>query len=196
MMKIIRPMILVSTLLASMNANAECTLEMAQTKMVETTNMMQIYNRQRITYLEKNGEIPQSFESQFSAFTNRSNELVTAFGKETDANPNINFKSPVSQSLCDGYDQLFADYAPKGYQKKAVNLQATAAGADCTTNGLWEKYGKLIQKQAELSKQGKFSDAESAEMMRLGTKVGETSTTNLAQACIHLDEFARIINSK
>ena len=195
-MKTVRSIFLASAMLVSVNANAECTLKTAQTKMVETTNMMQVYNREKITYMENDGELPESFERKFNAFNDRSNELVAQFGKETDANPDIGFDDPVSQSLCDGYDKLFADYAPQGYAKKEVNLQPTSAGADCTTNGLWEKYGKLIQKQAALTKEGRFTDAESAEMMRLGTRVGQDSTTDLASACVNLDKFADIINSK
>lgn len=195
-MKKIRSMVLASTMLISMNVNAECTLQTAQTKMVETTNMMQVYNRQKISYIENDGELPQSFETKFNAFVDRSNKLTAQFGEEAEANPNIGFESPVSQSICDGYEQLFADYAPQDYEKKEVNLLPTSAGADCTTNGLWEEYGELIQKQAQLTKEGKFSDAETTEMMRLSTQVGEASTTDLAKACVHLDEFARIINSK
>jgi len=195
-MKVIHPLLLAGALLVSFNVQAECTLQIAQTKMVETTNMMQVYNRQRITYMENGGNIPADFESNFGAFNDRSNALVAQFGKETDANPDIGFEDPVSQSLCDGYDQLFADYAPAGYENKKVNLMPTSAGADCTSSGLWEKYGKLIQKQAALSKEGKFSDAESADMMRLSTLVGQNSTTDLAQACADLDKFASIVNSK
>lgn len=158
--------------------------------------MMQTYNRQQIDYMEQDGDLPAAFKQKFDAMDEQKNKLMAQFGQETDAKPNIGFDDPVSQSLCDGYDKLFADYAPEGYAKKAVNLMPASAGADCNTSSLWERYGKLIQKQAELTKARKFSDAESAEMMRLGTKVGEYSTTDIAQACVHLDKFASIINSK
>ena len=194
-MKKISSVILASTLLTSLNSYAECTLQIAQTKMVETTNMMQVYSRQRIDYIEK-GDIPGDFEAQFTAFSDRSNALVADFAKETEANPDAGFESPISQSICDGYDELFSDYAPDGYEKKEVNLLPMSAGADCTSEGLWEKYGVLIQQQTELAKLSKFSDAELAEMQRIGTKIGEASTTDLAQACVHLEEFSEIISSK
>ena len=195
-MTILRPLLIAGTLLASINAQAECTLKTAQTKMIETTNMMQVYNRQRVTFMEESGTIPTVFEAKFTKFDDRKNELMVQFGEATDANPDIGFDDPVDQSLCDGFDELFAENAPDGYVAKEVNLQPTSSDPNCTTTSLWEKYGVLIQKQAELSKAGAFSDAELSDMMRIGTQVGETSTTDLAQACVHLAEFESIINSK
>lgn len=193
---ILRSLLIASALLASVNVHAQCTLKTAQTKMVEALNMMQVYNRQKINHMEESSTLPAAFETKLNAFDERSTALSRQFGEVTEANPNIQFEDSVDQSLCDGYDKLFADYAPEAYAKKEVNLQPTSSDPNCSSNGLWERYGKLIQKQAELTKARKFSKAEEAEMMRLGTKVGEASTTNLPQACIHLDEFAGIINSK
>jgi len=195
-MKASQLLILSNIMLFSTSSYAQCTLESAQTKMVETTNMMQVYNRQKITFIENDKALPAEFDRKFTAFTNRSNELVAQFGKETDANPDIGFADPVSQSLCDGYDELFAQYAPDDYEKKKVSLVPTTAGANCTSTGLWEQYGKVIQKQAELTKAGKFTDAENAEMMRLATKFGQNSTTDLAKACEQLNELEGIVNSK
>jgi len=195
-MTILRPLFITAALLASTNVQAECTLKTAQTKMVETTNMMQTYSRQRITYMEDSGTIPTEFEAKFTKFDERKNQLMVQFGEVTDANPDLGFDDPVDQSLCDGFDKLFADNAPDGYVAKEVNLQPTSSNPNCTTTSLWEKYGVLIQKQAELVKAGKFSDAELSDMQRIGTLVGQTSTTDLAQACTHLSEFESIVNSK
>ena len=195
-MTISRLLLIASTLLISINVHAECTLKTAQTKMIETTNMMQIYNRQRVTYMEESGAIPTVFEARFTKFDQRKNELLAQFGKETDANPNIGFDDPVDQSICDGFDKLFAENAPDGYVTKEVSLQPTSSAPDCTTQSLWNSYGELIQKQAQLTKAGKFSEAELADMRRIGTQLGEASTTDIAKACVHLSEFESIINSK
>ena len=192
----LRYLFIAGILFSSTNVQAECTLKSAQTKMVETTNMMQVYNRQRVTYMEESGAVPTVFEARFTKFDDRKNELMVQFGEVTEENPDIGFDDPVDQSLCDGFDELFAQNAPDGYVVKEVNLQPTSADPNCTTTSLWNEYGVLIQKQAELAKEGKFSDAELSDMMRIGTQIGEASTTDLAQACVHLAEFGDIVNSK
>lgn len=192
----LRSLLSLSIALFSISGHAACTYEMGQTKMMEVTNMMQVYNRQNIDYQEAGGA-PEEFTLMFDGFDERKNELGIEFANVYEENPNIQFEDPIDQSICDDYDQLFETYAPEGYTSAPIKRQQTSSStAGCDTTSLWTRYGDLIQKQVALFQAGKFTDAEDADMRRLSTEIGTESTTDIDKACSLLDEFEAKINAK
>lgn len=177
-------------------SRAACTIETAQIKMVEATNMMQVYNQRNIDFLEKKQSPPAQFNEKFEAFVGEFNALGVRFADDMETNTQLRLDDKVDQAICDRYDTLFETYAPADYQKDDVVLEQTTSDPDCNTNELWDRYGSLIQEQAKLTLDGKLDDAEQVELMRLSTELGSYATTDIARACNLVDDFEAIIMSK
>ncbi len=195
MLTVIRVVIVIAALLFSSNAYSACTLKNAQTLMIEGNNMIQVYTRKNIEYIENKQTPPTSFQKKYETIVTEHSELGVKMAQATERNPDIKHEDTIDQSICDGYAAFLASYTPEGYKADPVKMETTTPDPGCNTDDLWAKYGVLIQKQSALAQAGKINDAAQTDMMRLSTEIGEAATTDLKKACALMNKLEAMVNA-
>lgn len=172
-------------LLLISHASKACTFKQAQEKMLEVTNLQQVYNREMLAYMQKGEEYPD--EPKRLALAEAAAEVGILLSSQS---ANItDFNTKVDSAICQQYDDLKQKYAAGVHQNAPVAAQPQATSADCTTNQLWKRYGDASQKQVALSQAGKLSKSETNDLMEMGTWIGQYSTTDLAKACDMMSQY-------
>ncbi len=183
------------TLFISTYSQAQnCTYKQAQTKMVEFNNMMQVKNREKIAMIEKTGDSTPELEAKLIAMVEESVPIGILLSDEFDNNENIQYTDSVNPEICKQYDALMNKHAPSDYTIAKVEVEPSKASENCTTNKLWERFGKAIQKQQAIV--DRITKAELPAYMKLQTEIGQYATTDLAKACIKLAEFEKKLDSE
>lgn len=172
----------------------ECTYKQAQTKMVEFTNMMQVANREKIAMIDKTGDSTPELEAKLLAMVEESVPIGILLSEEYDKNESIQYTDAVNPEICKQYDAVMKKHAPTGYKIAKVEVEATKSSENCTTNKLWERFGKAIQEQQALA--DKITKAELPAYMKLQTEIGQYATTDIAQACVKLTEFENMLDAE
>lgn len=176
-------------LFLSATSNATCTYKQAQDKMMQVNNMLQVYS-QKIIKLRQNGEqIPAELDAKQLAITEQSAATGILMSEAFEKNPQIRFSDAVDEEICNRYDSLLKKYTPENHQVKPIVREQQTQTGDCTTNKLWENYGKSIQKQRELVEAGRITKQEADAYMLLSSQIGQLATTDLAKACEALKQF-------
>ncbi len=173
----------------------DCNYGDAQKLLVKFNNLMQIYNREMLSQMEKTGSVNAELEQTRTSMAEESAELGIALGKEYDNNPQLSDKTPINPDICKGYRGLLSKYAVDNKTPAAVNLKPAAEEPNCDSNSLWQRYGKAIQKQQALTAAGKISKTENEAYMPLTTYIGQYATTDLKKACEYMQEFEDKLNS-
>lgn len=172
-------------LLFSSHLSQACTYKQAQEKMLEVVNLQQVYNREMLAYMQKGEEYPD--EPKRTAFAEEAAEVGILL--DSQSKDIKDFDTKVDPVVCEKYDGLKQKYASDKHDNAPVAAQPKATSADCSTNQLWERFGKASQKQVVQSQSGELSKTEVNELMEMGTWIGQYSTTNLAKACEFMTQY-------
>jgi len=183
-------------LLSSPSATFACTYGEAQTKFIEFNNMLQVYNREMAGYIQRNEEIPVKLVDKLTAMAEESAEIGMQMEAVYENNNNIQSADTVDAEICSGFDALMAKHAPASYSKTPVLEQQVRKNPSCDSEKLWDRYGKAIQKQSELTTSGAITKQENGKYMELMTLLGQYSTTDISKACDAMDQIEKKLDSE
>ncbi len=183
--KTVSNLIVIMAALVSSDAIA-CTYQEGQQAMLQVNNLLAVYSRQMIDQVNEN---PNNIDdSKRQAFAEKSNAVGLKLAAASN-DGQIQFEDKVDASICQEYAALLDEYALNGQAPAKTNAKPAATSKDCSTNQLWQRYGAATTKLTDPKNVNKYSQEENAELMKLGTLIGQYSTTDLAKACELMGQY-------
>ena len=183
-------LLLLPALALHSHVHAGCTYDDAQTKGIEVVNMLQVYNREQLSYIQRGEEAPASLHKKILKIDEEKNAIGIKLGQMAEAGE-IDYEGEIDPEICLAYDRIMKKHAPASYQKAEV-VHTYKEDLRCNssdTNKLWERYGIAIEKESELYKTGKLSKQKGAKITELFTYFGQYSTTDPKKACQVMGEI-------
>ncbi|MGH1542636.1 MAG: hypothetical protein ACRBHB_19610 [Arenicella sp.] len=167
-----------------------CTYKEAQQTMLQVNNLLAVYSRQMMEQLNKD---PNNIDdSTRQEFTEKANTVGLQLA-EASKDGKIQYEDKIDPSICQSYTALLDEYALEGQAPAATNATPEATSPNCSTNQLWERYAAATTQQTDPKNAGKYTKDDNNEFMKLGTLIGQYSTTDLAKACQLMGQYEALL---